>query len=319
MAKLVNLTAIELRELEKCSLFQSEFWAKVKKPVWQAFAFSFSIEDRKGTVLVLVRTFCHFFSLAYIPFGPVGITDTKELKLFSKALKTKLSKKVFLLRFDLPYKVFFNLSKDFKVCKESVQAEATVQIALPQEFSLRLRAKRNINKTKAIFTVAKAESEEEILAWYECYKQTGVRDGFSTRSFSYIKKLLAIKTEFVNPILYVAKAEGKVVGGILNLRSQKEEIYLFGATLKTDEGLSPGYLMQEYAISEAIKAGVAIYDLFGIEGKEGRGEHLKSLTLFKTAFGGNKCYRMPTVDYYCHSLIAKAYRFFEAIRYHHYR
>ena len=57
----------------------------------------------------------------------------------------------------------------------------------------------------------------------------------------------------------------------------------------------------------------------GIEGKEGRGEHLKSLTLFKTAFGGNKCYRMPTVDYYCHSLIAKAYRFFEAIRYHHYR
>ncbi len=309
---------IKVEDLSVSSIFQSEFWAKVKAPLWHPFAFSFSSGEKKSEVLVLVRTFIQLFSIAYIPFGPECKLDKTELYELSLSLKKKLPQSVILLRFDLPYLSEFEVVKPFHVCKESVQADATVIIKLDEDFSLHTRAKRNIAKTKEVFTVELA-TEDEIEAWHSAYVETGERDGFQTRSLSYIKKLMRFDTKTVKPLLYLAKQGGKVMGGILNLRGQDTELYLFGATLKSEDNLSPGYLLQYTAMSKAKDAGLKYYDMFGIEGKEGRGEHLKSLTLFKTAFGGARYYRTPTFDFYYKGLFARAYRLMENLRYSIYR
>ncbi len=319
MAMLVNLKSIDLKDLSSNSIFQSEFWAKVKAPLWQPFAFSFTIGEKRGDILILVRSFSRFFSIAYVPYGPELALDNKELVALAKALKEELPRSVFLLRFDLPYSNNLKNEKPFHLCLESVQADATVRIDLEHDYSLHSRAKRNISKTKDVFKIEIASTEQDIELWYKAYVETGLRDGFQTRSLSYIKKVLSLKGLSVSSILYLAKKDNVVMGGILNLRGREEELYLFGATIKTEEGLSPGYILQKTAMDNALQAGIKYYDMFGISGLNERGEHLKSLTLFKTAFGGQKYYRTPSFDYYFNTFLAVLYRFFERIRYSIYR
>lgn len=318
MAKLVELRKIEAEKINSSSVFQSDYWAKVKFPTWKAFAFSFVVNDKKGNILILTRTFLSCFNLAYVPFAPEQDLDLEELAVLSGELKKALKIKVFLIRYDLPYGREMKIGKPFHLCSESVLAEASVLIDLPHTFCLTSRAKRNINRTKDKYRISVAKSDEEVSKWYECYKRTALRDGFQTRPFSYIKKLLNIQSDNVKPILYLSYKGEDIRGGIINLRGKGGEVYLFGATDK-DDGLSPGYLLQYHAISEAGKYNVGTYDMFGIEGKNNRGKHLESLTLFKTAFGGKKVYRTPTFDYYCNPIISRAFRFLEAIRYSFYR
>jgi Uncharacterized protein involved in methicillin resistance len=319
MAKSAEVKQIALEDLALRSVFQSAFWAKVKSPAWHPFAFSFTIGDKSGRILVLRRTFLKVFSLGYVPFGPEENLSFDELASLSKAIKRSLGHSLFLIRYDLPFGHEAVISKPFLLCAESVQAERTVRIRLPEEFAPRERARRNIRKAEKCFTVRRAESEEDIEAWHRSYVETGRRDGFSTRSLSYVKKVMASGDDNVQPILYLAEMDGKNMGGILNLRSEGEEIYLFGATIKNEEKLSPGYLLQCHAISEAISAGVEWYDLFGIEGKDGRGAHLKSLTLFKTAFGGEVKERTASFDYPVKPVAARLYRTAERLRYRFYR
>lgn len=309
---------IKVEDLATRSIFQSEFWAKVKAPLWHPFAFSFSICDKNGEVLVLVRTFINLFSIAYIPFGPEVYLEHEELVSLAKELKKRLPFSVILLRFDLPFLHGFDIKKPFYKCNESVQADATVLIKLDEDFVLHSRAKRNISKTKDAFTISLAK-EDEIDLWHKTYLETGHRDHFQCRSLSYIKKLLRTECKTVKPLLYIAKRDGKIMGGILNLRRVDTELYLFGATIKTEDGLSPGYLLQYTAMESAKEAGIKYYDMFGIEGKDGRGEHLKSLTLFKTAFGGERYYRTPTFDFFYKGVLAGFYRILENVRYSFYR
>ena len=65
--------------------------------------------------------------------------------------------------------------------------------------------------------------------------------------------------------------------------------------------------MQDYAIELCHSLGVKSYDFFGI-GREGKSDHLKSLTLFKSSFGGDAIERVPTLDFPIKTLLYKIYK-----------
>ncbi|MGN0907486.1 MAG: lipid II:glycine glycyltransferase FemX [Bullifex sp.] len=305
-----DVREIPLSDLHSESVFQSSFWAEVKKCSWSAHAFHYRTGSSEGDILVLVRRILPFFYLAYSPFAPVLNTRDEFETVAGKIVKL-LPVSVFLLRADFTYgSQQFPVSSKTRISRFSIQPEASVVISLEKELRYRTRAKRNLKKEEGV-SVRRWEGDEKAFdAWYDSYKSTSVRDGFTARSRDYILNLLRIKNDEVTPILYLAEKDGVNVGGILNLRSGTEEVYLFGATVFHKEGVSSGYTLQDHAIREAKRAGVRRYDLFGI----GEG-HLKKLTLFKTSFGGDIVMRAPSTDYINKRFVSALYRLAENIRF----
>lgn len=305
-----DVKEIALSLLRSESVFQSQFWAEVKKGSWKAYAFRYQCGSSEGDILVLVRRILPFFYLAYSPFAPV-INSREEFEALSRKIISMVKEKVFLFRIDFTYSgTAFRNGGRVRLSRYSVQPEESVVIDLKKDLSYRSRARRNLKKEEGVEVIRWNGDEELFSAWYDSYVNTAIRDGFTARSRSYIRSLLSIRSESVTPILYIARKDGGVVGGILNLRSDREEVYLFGATVFHREGVSAGYTLQDHAIREAKKAGVARYDLFGT----GDG-HLKKLTLFKTAFGGETVRRAPSTDYMANRPVSLLYRAAEDIRF----
>ena len=310
MDQLVNLELINISELNSESVFQTPFWAYVKSPLWKAYAFRYKSLYHEGTFFILVRKLFLSFSIAYSPFCFKEM-EGKLLIEISKKIRNFIFENIILVRYDFDYFVDnFNFIKPLHKCKYSIQPTSSVLIDLSKELEFKKRVKRNLKKESSITVLPWNNKDEEFSCWYLTYLETSKRDGFDARSKKYIKKLLSYKDYDVKPILYIAKKDNKVVGGIVNIRNKYEEIYLFGSSLFISDGISCGYSLQSYAINEAKKDGVRFYDLFGI----GEG-NLNKLTTFKTSFGGDVVHRLPSCDYYYKKGLSTIYKIFENIRF----
>lgn len=314
MAPSVKLKRIALSDLKSESVFQSAFWAEVKKGSWQSHAFFYEIGTHSGTVLILTRRIFLSYSLAYSPFGLYPEITSEEFSAFAAAVRAELPSHVFTLRLDLPWGSAPLEGRNIMTCRESVQPEGTVRVTLSSDFSLKQRARRNLKKEEGVSVHEWNGSSEEFSSWFTTYKVTGLRDHFTTRPESYVRAVLDIKDPEVKPILYIATYDDLIIGGILTLRGRYEEIYLYGSSVKATGSVSCGYSLQNYAMCKAREAGVKVYDLFGIPSREG-GSHLEKLEVFKTSFGGEKVYRAPSTDYIYNPVIAFFYRCAENYRY----
>ena len=317
------------------SPMQSSYWAAVKSGSgWKPYAFTIEMEGWTSSVLVLVKRLFLFSSLAYIPFGPDVFhnplpTVGEFLVSLSKELKKVLPKSVFSIRYDLPWdevndpNVMYLTAGRFNTAKESVQPDGTVRIALQWGFhavtlGYRDRAKRALRKSASLYQVDLWDGQSaSFRRWYETYLETARRDGFSPRPEKYLKALLSLDGKVYGDVsckLILAKEGKSIVGGLMLLMNSREAIYLYGSTLRQD-GVSPSYLLQDFAIRLACEAGCLFYDMHGIPGPKGRGEHLTSLELFKLSFGGQSYYRTPTTDYVLHFFRWKTYTVMEHFRY----
>ena len=153
---------------------------------------------------------------------------------------------------------------------------------------------------------------DDLSQWYSIYKRTGIEDGFSTRSFSYIKRIMDMK----NSDLLISTVDDKIVGGIIILYGLETSVYLLGGSLKNC-GYSVSYTLQDEAIKLCKHKGSKYYDLFGI-GSE-KSKHLNSLNLFKTSFDGKTINRISTFDYPINPIIYFFFNLAEIIRYTFYR
>ncbi len=113
------------------SVMQSSYWAAVKHGTgWKPYAFEVEDDQRRFSVLVLVKQVLPLWQLAYIPFGPPLSSQVGEfLRQLAKELRKKLPSSVFALRYDLPFdevndqNVMVINAPRFRTCKESVQPE----------------------------------------------------------------------------------------------------------------------------------------------------------------------------------------------------
>lgn len=316
------------------SPLQSSYWAAVKNGSgWKPYAFTIEMEGWSSHVLVLVKRLFLFSCLAYIPFGPDvfhnPLTVGEFLVSLAKELKKVLPKSVFSIRYDLPWdevndpNVMNLTSGRFHTAKESVQPDGTVRIALQWGYNAvtlgyRDRAKRALRKSTPVYQVSVWDGKPALFKrWYETYLETARRDGFTPRSEKYLKALLSLDGKVNGDVAckLLLAWEGKaIVGGIILLMSSAEAVYLYGSTLRQD-GISCSYILQDHAIRMACESGCKFYDMHGIPGAKGRGDHLASLELFKLSFGGQSYYRMPTTDYVLHFFRWKIYSVMEHFRY----
>ncbi len=313
------------------SVMQSSYWAAVKHGTgWKPYAFEVEDDQRRFSVLVLVKQVLPLWQLAYIPFGPPLSSQVGEfLRQLAKELRKKLPSSVFALRYDLPFdevndqNVMVINAPRFRTCKESVQPEGTVRIDLHWGYhavtlGYRDRAKRALRKASQTFEAGLWSGDDaSFKRWYEIYLETAKRDGFSPRSAKYLKALLTLDGKVAGDVeckLLLATEKRKIVGGIIVLFSKTETVYLYGASMRFDS-LSCSHVLQDYAIRMACEKGCAIYDLYGISGPKGRGSHLAGLEVFKLSFGGQAYYRSPSTDYVYSFIPWKIYAITEYIRY----
>lgn len=314
--------------------FQSTCWAQAKAfNGWKAHYFSIEEITKPFKLLVLTRGFIHnLFKIAYVPMGPeLSIFEQEGLiEDLSKQLTKILSKRVVFIRFDFPFdyanhfswlnKPLNEINQYFiQLCKkeglylnqESIQPQGTVVIDLEKDLDYKQRAKRIINKNKDLVSVSYwNHTQDEFDKWYEIYLVTAKRDGFTPRNKDYIRHFLDNK-EYATLIL--AKVNDEIQGGLVLLRSKSIQLYLYGASQRSYD-FNVSYVMQDFAIKEGKRRGLKYYDLYGVGSSFNQNDHLKSLTLFKTSFGGDVIYRIPTSDYPINASLYLLYRFAEHIR-----
>lgn len=293
MLEKISVEKIRLEQLESSTNpLQSEQWANLKvKNGWTPYPFRIRIAKRETTLLVLVKRLIFNYSIAYIPYGPPEGFYHDEL---SNKLRLYLPKGVVFLRYDLP---FGNTQKPNKVriLKESVQPEGSVILDLSGGYGevtshYRQRARRHL-KRGPLKIIKYGGEEKNFERWYQLYRETAHREGFSPRSSSYIYQFLNSGGE-----LYCAYHKSEMVGGIVIFLSYPHALYLFG-TSKVVAKISPAYRLQDYVIGELCARDFKSYDLHGISGDEGRGSHLAGLDQFKLSFGGEKVTRHPSFDF----------------------
>ncbi len=321
----MKIKKIKLEKLNIINPIVSPYWAKLKATNgWLSEAYAIERDKREYQSLVLFKKMFSNFFLAYIPFSPICINGdapltSKELKQTLLEISKITDKTVVLFKVDLPF-CYNNPSlfkNEFKINKNSIQPDITIKLNLEKSLdeirsNYRTRAKRNLKKNKNIIVLKEVEANNEnINSWYNLYKETSKRDKFKTRSLQYIKALFKA-TSNVKAKLILSYKDGVIVGGIIILLSKEEAVYLFGASAII-EGYSPSYSMQDYAIELCRSLGIKNYDFFGI-GREGKSEHLKSLTLFKSAFGGDVIERVPTLDFPIKKQLYKIYKIAQKTR-----
>jgi lipid II:glycine glycyltransferase (peptidoglycan interpeptide bridge formation enzyme) len=328
--------AVELKEIGEEELLGtnplvSSSWAHLKiENKWSSKAYRVDIDGLQYEMLVLFRNIKFNRAIAYLPFSPHPIDSAplyiavENLAAINELLKKAMPKNVFTIKYDLcfdysnPDGTYTIDTQLFQLNKESVQPDETVFVPLCRDMddiraSYRKRAKRILKKNKNSVEVRSwGGDEQQLVSWFEIYKKTGEIDGFSTRSFSYIKKILDMK----NSTLLLSYVDDKIQGGIIVLFGSEVSIYLLGGSLK-DCGYSVSYSLQDEAIRLVKERGCKYYDLFGIGGKNSK--HLESLNLFKTSFGGTVVQRCQTFDCPLKPLSYWAYSRAEMIRYFIYR
>jgi lipid II:glycine glycyltransferase (peptidoglycan interpeptide bridge formation enzyme) len=326
----VKIKKIDLNQLHNKSPFVSSYWAKLKEfNNWQNEAYLVESDGKLFEILVLYKKLIFNKYLAYVPFSPISIEENylltqEQLIEILNSINEQSIFNILFFRLDLPFSYGVNKISTNKFVKNinSIQPNLTVQLNLKKDISeikvgYKKRAIRNLKNNLNTILIKEVEpTKQNIEIWYSLYKETAKRDNFQIRSIEYIKKVF-ISTSEIKQKLFFAYAEDEVVGGIIILYSKSEAIYLFGASKKLPHN-SPSYSLQDFAIANMQKLGIEKYDFFGI-GDDTTSEHLKSLTLFKSAFGGEKIERIPSLDYPINKTLYKAYKLIEKLRYFVYR
>lgn len=260
-----------------------------------------------------------FFRIGYVPYADLETVSDELLLQTTREVMNLTGLSFLFIRYEFSYTLNASGSLTHRRvhrCPYPIQPASSVVIHLQGEYErvrecYTKRARRALRKSlqaRADTRISDGEPSH-IERYIELYQKTAERDGFHARSSEYIRGVL--KTPGVNLFLTFYREE--IVGGVITLESRTHILYLFGAT---ERGLPfpPGYQLQDTVIRYACDKGLCEYDLHGI-GTDG--DHLSSLTLFKTSFGGQIVTRAVGVDVVAHHpLLYSVYRVTESFRMH---
>ncbi|MDR2803699.1 MAG: peptidoglycan bridge formation glycyltransferase FemA/FemB family protein [Treponema sp.] len=318
------------------SFLQSAFWGEFKAFfAWKPYAFcvDWMNFEKKTPVLALYRKLIAGVGFVYVPWGPelpddfFGDNGARAEALFeiAYALKPFLPHDTAFIRFDPPWFGSADeppplILKPFVRASADIQPPDTAVVDLappPDEILARMKSKWRYNirlggKKTSVFRV----DVEGLEAFYALYNETAARDGIAIHGIGYYRQLfdLAKTKTSVDLRLYLAKADGDPVAGIITLFRGKTATYLYGASSNKNRNLMAAYALQWQAMLDAKKAGCIEYDLFGIPPDASPEHPMAGLYLFKTGFGGGIAHRPGSWDYVCKPIRAGIFRAAEKAR-----
>jgi lipid II:glycine glycyltransferase (peptidoglycan interpeptide bridge formation enzyme) len=327
----VPIIEVPLSELPKSSSFlQSSFWGTFKSGFGQA-ARSFILGENTP-LLVMLRPLPKGFTLAYIPHGPGGMErfprdlypegPTDFLITLGEELKRFLPEGTLFIRFEPPWEEYTEVRSPLKKPEFDVHPPSTVvlDISPPEEkilMGMKSKTRYNVRLAAKKGVTVERGSREDLPRWYSLYEETAKRDKITLHAYSYYDGLFRLAEE-VDLRLYLAKVEGRILAGIINLHYGDRCTYLYGASSGEKRNHMPAYALQWEGIREAKRAGLNSYDFFGIPSTTDPGHPMHGLYRFKTGFGGIVLNRPGCIDFPLHPGYS-FYRIAEKFRTFYYR
>lgn len=238
--------------------------------------------------------------------------EKKNISFFLATLADKikdfLPQKTVFIRFDPPFETFGNIFPG-KLPKPLLKAASPVQppdtvildLSMTEEGLLeqmKPKWRYNIRLGEKKGVVVKQGGIEFLDDFYKLYKETAARDGIALHSKKYYGNLLLLaQKNGKNVRVYLACHEGDVLAGIITYFSEKEGVYLYGASSNIKRNLMPAYSLQWRAIRDARLSGCKTYDFYGIPPVEDPNHPMYGLYRFKTGFGGVIVHRAGSFDF----------------------
>ena len=245
---------------------------------------------------------------------------------FSEALKPLLPKHTLCIRFDPAIDFYSLASRDLFVAslqkasaseklaivktKTDIQPPDTAIVDLTKSenellgamrskwrYNIRLAEKKGV--VVRAYRTDRSEKNRAVDVFYELYKTTAMRDGIAIHAKKYYEDLFALSALYKgSPLVtvYVASHEGEELASIITLFSEREAVYLYGASSNAKRNLMPAYLLQWTAICDAKAYGSAVYDFYGMPPSDDKNHPMYGLYLFKTGFGGRIVHRPGSID-----------------------
>ena len=155
--------------------------------------------------------------------------------------------------------------------------------------------------------------KEALPDFVEIMKETGERDGFSTRPLSYFEAMLDGMGEYCR--LYMAYYEGKPIAGTIAINFGHTCKYQYGASSNSYRNTYPNYLLQWRMIQWGLETGADVYDFGGISGDiENEDNPHYGLYRFKRGFNGYMREFVGEYDLVLKPLVYKLYNIASKLR-----
>jgi peptidoglycan pentaglycine glycine transferase (the first glycine) len=127
----------------------------------------------------------------------------------------------------------------------------------------------------------------DLSRWYEMYRETSQRDGFTIHSLEYYRTVLECLTSRNMAALLLAEHEGDLLAGIIVFAFGRSAQYVYGASSNLRRNLMAPYLVQWEGMRWARDRGAAVYDLWGIPDTLVESEDLWGVYRHKSGYGGD--------------------------------
>lgn len=304
---------VDLLELkEKNNLLQTSFWGNFKKSQGlHPLAVKYEWNGKEYQLLLMIRRIAKIFTLGYVAHGPIlpENDENEYLKALAHELQGILPLGCLFIRFDLNKSVAYpalgekisnwerpKLQKPFRKAPVDIQPPDTVVLPIDQSddellAQMHKKWRYNIKLSSKKGVTVREGNDDDLVKWYELYKETAIRDKISIHPFSYYKTLFDMSKENIysniDLRLWIAEHEGDFIAGNITIFMEKRATYLYGASSNNKRNLMATYALQWHAILAAKESGCIEYDFYGIPPINDEKHPLYGLYRFKTGFGGN--------------------------------
>jgi lipid II:glycine glycyltransferase (peptidoglycan interpeptide bridge formation enzyme) len=194
--------------------------------------------------------------------------------------------------------VFLNLRKE--------KGKLLKQMKAKTRYNIRLAGRKGVRIVEG--------DRRKLDAWYRLYSETARRNNIVLHDKRYFHSMLEANEKFDHPDvemhLLLAEAEGDLLAGMFLAFSEKQAVYLYGASSQRKSNRMGTYALQWEAINRARQSGCRYYDMFGVAPSPEPSHPMYGLYRFKTGFGGELYHRQGCWDY---PLVPEEYGIYRAV------
>jgi lipid II:glycine glycyltransferase (peptidoglycan interpeptide bridge formation enzyme) len=295
-----------IRTLPAAHILQSWAWTETKAQTgWRAQRMLWTADGRPAAAAALLtrRLTAHLpVSVAYVPKGPVVdwncallvgqvLQEIEEEARRRNAIFVKIDPDV---RSDTPAGQAVRtvlVQRGWRVSDEQIQFRNTMITDLaPDEETLLANMKPkwryNIRLSERRGVVVRDGTAADLPAFYKMYAETGERDGFLVRPYSYYESLWSQFLAEGLAHLLLAELDGRFVAGLMLFRFGATAWYFYGASTATARDAMPNHALQWAALRRAKASGCSRYDWWGAPDRLEDDDPMWGVYRFKVGFGG---------------------------------
>ena len=314
-------------------LLQTWNWGELKARFgWRAVRLALATEGHLvAGAQVLFRPIPPFFSLAYIPKGPlVDWQNVPQVEALLTALHRLChSRRSVLLKIE-PHAPDDDALRmvierhGFRVSPLTVQPPRTIVVDLtPDEETILARMKQktryNIRLAARKGVTVRVGTGDDLPTFHRLLQITGQRDRFGVHSLDYFRAAFELFAPD-RAALLMAEVGKEPVAGLMVFAHGDTAYYLFGASSNTHREKMPTYLLQWEAMRWAKGRGCQSYDLWGIPDADQAtleaeftrrsrdSDGLWGVYRFKRGFGGRVTRSIGAFDFVYNRPLYWAYR-----------